>query len=403
MVGRDLRLARRRLDVLAQKFGEAVLRRLEPAVELIRSSGVARCLPRGSDPVTLLESYPGYLCPPPSYAMSLASALSILRPTLPYYLALAKHGLLRLKPDGFELHPSLAAPPVALHMARTMFALGASACIEGYVTSRMLAEGPKVFAFDALTCEALENFDLNVATPDYLQPFPTVVIELPSDYTRQRVVPFEAGTHAPDFVTVRHEPDAGCVLITMHLTSHQVLTRLLKLDPAWSLEETWEKGARSWDGKDSLGMTSEEVALGSALSKLALNVCLLATAYGVRCLGPDNPSHYERLKRYAVLARKRGREQQARAEMEVKLCPMQYAFAQEVTLYQKEHGEAHESAHGTGGWTVCPHWRRGHWRSQPCGAGRQERRRVAIPSVLVNAHLFAGAASDTTATYRVHG
>jgi hypothetical protein len=278
--------------------------------------------------------------------MNLASALSVLRPTLPYYLALTRHGLLRLKSDGFELHLSLSAPPLALEMARTMFVLGASSCIEGYVTSRMLAEGPKVFAFDSLTCEALENFDLNDSTADYLQPFPTVVIELPPGYTRKRVVPFEAGTHAPDYLVVRHEPDAGCVLVTMHLTSHQVLTRLLKLDSPWTLEEMWEKGARSWDGKDTLGMTPEEVALGSALSKLALNVCLLATAYGVRCLGPANPSHHERLKRHAKLARKRGREQQEKAEMELKTAPLRYAFAQEVTLYQKEPGEVREGAMG---------------------------------------------------------
>src|SRR5664279_5399627 len=97
--------------------------------------------------------------------------------------------------------------------------------------SRTLAEGPKVFAFDALTCEALENFDLSVSTADYLQPFPTVTIELPQDYAKKRVVPFDAGTHAPDYLVVRHEPSAGCVLVLMHMTSHQVLTRLLKLDP----------------------------------------------------------------------------------------------------------------------------------------------------------------------------
>jgi hypothetical protein len=56
--------------------------------------------------------------------------------------------------------------------------MGASACTETYVMSRTLAEGPKVFTFDALTCEALENFDLNVATADHLQPFPSVVIQL---------------------------------------------------------------------------------------------------------------------------------------------------------------------------------------------------------------------------------
>jgi hypothetical protein len=335
--------------------------------------------------------------------MSFANALSVLRPTLPYYLALTKYGLLRLTEHSFEFHPHPAAPPLALEMAKAVFTLGASSCIESYATSRMLAEGPKVFAFsDALTCEALENFDLSVSTADYLQPFPTVVIELPPGYTRQRAVPFEAGTHAPDFVIVRHEPQAGCVLLAMHLSSHQVLTRLLKLDPAWTLEEAWEKGKRTWGGRDTLGLTPEETVLGSALSKLALNVCLMATAYGVKCLGPANPAHYERVKRYATLARKRGREQQEKAEMEVRMMPVRYAFAQEVTLYQKEAGEVRTEGNG-GGWTVSPHWRRGHWRAQVCGPGRQERRRVAIPSVLVNGHLFLGSPADTVATYRVRG
>jgi hypothetical protein len=228
------------------------------------------------------------------------------------------------------------------------------------------------------------------------------VIELPADYTRKQVVPFEEGSHAPDFMIVRHEPEAGCVLVTMHLTSHQVLTRLLKLDPSWSLEEMWAKGARTWDAKDTLGMTPEETALGSSLTKLALNVCLMATAYSVKCLGAANPSHHERLKRYSKLARKRGQEQLEKAEMEVRMMAVRYAFAQEVTLYRRErvvdqHGD------GEGGWTVSPHWRRGHWRSQPFGAGRSERRRIAIPSVLVNGHLFVGSHADTMATYRVRG
>jgi hypothetical protein len=203
------------------------------------------------------------------------------------------------------------------------------------------------------------------------------------------------------FVIVRHEPGAGCVLLAMHLSSHQVLTRLLKLDPAWTLEEMWEKGKRAWGAGDTLGMTPEEAALGSALSKLALNVCLLATAYGVRCLGPANPSHHERLKRYARLAQKRGRDQQEKADLEVRLVPLRYAFAQEVTLYRREAGEVRTEGNGGGGWTVSPHWRRGHWRWQPCGPGRQERRRVAIPSVLVNGYLFLGTPADTVARYRV--
>jgi hypothetical protein len=97
--------------------------------------------------------------------MSLASALNVLRPTLPCYLALTRYSLLRLTKDSFEFQPHPAAPPLALRMAQAVFTLGASSCTESYVMSRTLAEGPKLFAFDALTCEALENFDLSVVPP----------------------------------------------------------------------------------------------------------------------------------------------------------------------------------------------------------------------------------------------
>jgi hypothetical protein len=107
------------------------------------------------------------------------------------------------------------------------------------------------------------------------------------------------------------------------------------------------------------------------------------------------------LQKYAKLARKRGQEETVKAEMEVRMAPVRYAFAQEVTLFHRETGSV--EGNGTGGWTVSPHWRRGHWRWQACGVGRQERRRVAIPSVLVNSHLFAGTPSDTMTTYRMKG
>jgi hypothetical protein len=102
--------------------------------------------------------------------MSFANALNILRPTLPCYIALTKYGLLRITKDCFEFHPHPAAPPVAVEMAKAVFTMGASSCTESYVMSRTLAEGPKLFAFDALTCEALENFDLSVSTADWEMP-----------------------------------------------------------------------------------------------------------------------------------------------------------------------------------------------------------------------------------------
>ncbi len=56
--------------------------------------------------------------------MSFASALSVLRPTLLYYVALTKYGLQRITQDRFEYHPNPAAPPIALEMARAVFTAG---------------------------------------------------------------------------------------------------------------------------------------------------------------------------------------------------------------------------------------------------------------------------------------
>ena len=45
-----------------------------------------------------------------------------------------------------------------------------------------------------------------------------------------------------------------------------------------------------------------------------------------------------------------------------------------------------------GGSAVAPHWRRGHFRMQPCGPGWQERKLIFVAPVLINAeHLQGGA------------
>jgi hypothetical protein len=46
---------------------------------------------------------------------------------------------------------------------------------------------------------------------------------------------------------------------------------------------------------------------------------------------------------------------------------VRYAFAQEVTLYHREQVTDHQEVGEKGGWTVTPHWRRGHWRAQRAG------------------------------------
>lgn len=55
---------------------------------------------------------------------------------------------------------------------------------------------------------------------------------------------------------------------------------------------------------------------------------------------------------------------------------------------RSEHGED-DDMHIAGGGTMPPHWRRAHWRMQVCGVGRQDRKLVLVPRVLVNADKLA--------------
>lgn len=102
---------------------------------------------------------------------------------------------------------------------------------------------------------------------------------------------------------------------------------------------------------------------------------------GSQCLGPANPSPYERLKRYGRLTCKRGREQQAKAELELQTATLQYAFAQDVSwtsarrwmLVPSRTGLAHGQWRRTGGGATGGLSRAvqldrsgGGWPSRPC-------------------------------------
>jgi hypothetical protein len=322
--------------------------------------------------------------------MSFAGYVNFVRPVLPDLLDAARFGLL----DYTEVVDDPAAPSGARNYARRLAGAEPAQVASCWLQARTFFEGPKVFAFDALTCEALENFTLSVPAEDYRQPFPCVVIQLPEGYAARRVVPFEDGGGKPDFLIVGTFPVeglGGVVLLNIHMSGGKESGDLLELEPGKTLEELLG---------DSRPFSSEGIAnLRMSMLRLALNVCLLATNLGARRLGPANPSHFKRLAERVRKNKKHNKDRQDRAELQA--APVLYAFDREVTLFHKEPGAgAHGGGNGEGA-KKAPHWRRGHWRSQPVGEGRRQRKLVMIPSVLVNADRFLGAPSDTTTTYRV--
>lgn len=58
---------------------------------------------------------------------------------------------------------------------------------EVYITMKLLTEGIKVFNVDRQNLEAMEKIDINILLSDYCQPFSTIVIEFPEDFSEKKL------------------------------------------------------------------------------------------------------------------------------------------------------------------------------------------------------------------------
>lgn len=321
------------------------------------------------------------------------------------YVESARHRIIDIRYQDakicYEHNPTPKAPEASA-LALVAMQNGLSAITEMYVMGHFLLEGPKFFSFDARDCEALEHFDLDLPSSEYAQPFPTLMIKLPSDYAQHRIVPFEHGQHKPTDIIIRHDRAINRIMILMRMSSTQVLTRIIRLDQPNSIEEAWKESCRLWEGEEkTLDVNKDEEELSDALCRLALSANLMSMVYGTRRVGPDNPSHFDRLQRHLKVATKsRESERIARATWEVETLPIRYSFSQEVKLYKTERHEEKERGMPTGK-HVKPHWRRGHFREQRHGIGLTQVKRIAIAAVLVNADYFLGDKGASSASYEV--
>ena len=326
----------------------------------------------------------------------------------------ARHGLIRLAngPDGdvrFDFTPD-PRYPAATALARDAARHGLGDAVHVYLLGQFYAQGPKTFSFSARDCEALENYRLDLPAREYAQPYPTLMIPLPRDYTCRRVVPFrrtrEAGgaapadTQTPVALLLHRDIDLNRVFVRTQMSTGFSTIESFAMDTPDRLEDMLARRPGVWKtANHGVVIGPEEAALTTALARLGLTACLLMMRFGTRPLGPDNPRHGERLRRHLQAARRsKDPERIARATWELRALPVRYGFAQDVRLYTAERRAAGPAGAGV---TVPPHWRRGHYRRQPCGAGGRERKQVVIKAVLVNAHLLLGDRAATSAAYTV--
>jgi len=260
----------------------------------------------------------------------------------------------------------------------------ATTLAELWAWSGLYNEGIKVFTPTATEIEALMRVDPNDNPDDFRHPFDTFAIAFPDD--------FMTGNLSEDFgspagAIARLDPKSRCYVLSIVSTGEVGITSNVVISNPGSYFE--RKSLMKWDDCDE-----KETDFATNCRTMALNTAMLLTRYGLRAIGPANPDRAAKLRE--KLAGKLPDSARRSNERELRMMPMIYGFSQQIKIYEDKRGES--PTPGNGETRLTPHWRRGHWVNQPCGAGSKDRKVIFRPAVLVNDHLFGGKLSDTRVT-----
>lgn len=267
---------------------------------------------------------------------------------------------------------------------------------------QLLAEtfgcGPKVFEVGQLDFEMMMQTDVNISMSDYVQPFRTVVIQFPEAFCKNRTVDTLPGNnfpefHEPSFAILYHEPEHGMIVFGLFFSSATSIKTGFALEPDSCVEETIKQVMKT-PFTDSLGTTERESQLFVDCFRGCLNYCLLLDEVGIfhKSRNPSIQHSWEQQakSKNTIVAEK--------AKHNLRFAPELYGLKQNVKLYREVESSSQLETQPTGR-TVSPHHRRGYYRMQRFGPGRQEKKRIRIAPVFVNKKLFLGNLSNTSAVY----
>jgi hypothetical protein len=278
----------------------------------------------------------------------------------------------------FPTDPALLKFHQLIPLLRKLVEVQSPRLFELYTYSKALAEGPKLLRPTADQCEALEYVDVNVSFDDYVQPFPTFLLELPEAYRQTLTARF--GFECPQLVVTHHDARTKYIL-SFRSTNGAGHTTYQIMSPRWKTVEEALR-FREDEGKD--------LAQSEVIQRVVLNFGLLMTHFGVRVRGPVDPASHAKRTRNARRQNQRKADRARRLlDAEINLIE----FEQDVVVYGRQ-DSARSDSEGDGS-TRRPHWRRGHFRRQPCGRGRSSRKLIYVKPVYVNVHRFQGDLADT--------
>lgn len=278
---------------------------------------------------------------------------------------------------------------------------GISGIEECHCCAHFMAEGPKIFRPTVEQCAVLQQVQPRLTVGEYRQPYPTMAVELPDRYrhwlqtrlTEQSSAGPLTQLAEPVAVILHHEPEIPALYSSVAWSSGFSMVRTMHHFSGFAtIAAIFEANEPINPG--SLPVEEQEAAITLRVLRVAINCLLLLTQYGCRAVGPDNPSHRARLARYLEKAQKR-RDGIDEAERNLRHVPLVYDFAQHVALHEERPARLSDEQRA-GGWSVKPHWRRGHMRRQPFGPGRAERKLVFIRPVLIHKETMPAAGKLTT-------
>jgi hypothetical protein len=184
-----------------------------------------------------------------------------------------------------------------------------------------------------------------------------------------------------------HPPPVTTIWVDVLYSSGKInRLALLPSDPTIEAGIIREFGDDSYAPADASLLPDRLVTAG--VLRLAVNAMLLLTEFGCKRLGPANQSHYQRLERHVLVARKTGQGLDE-ARRNLRLVPQLFALPHDIVLYERE-GRPDSGSHADSPSHRRPHWRRGHWKMHAHGPGRGQRKRIFIPPTLVNRKLLCG-------------
>lgn len=337
--------------------------------------------------------------------ISCSQFLAILRQDAVHYEDLARKQAVRPRGENGNLYVDLyrdaltpatqqwlAAGPIS---SRELLAL--------WLQAEIVLHGPKLFQPTLEQCLVLEQVAPRIASSDYAQPFPVMVVEFPERYRQQRSCPaqseFFVGTHEPEGVIIGFAPPPVSALGVEVLFSSGNMIRSGITPGDTTIEEriAREFGEDSYADADPITVPERMVLAGAV--RVAVNSMLLLAEFGCRSLGAANPAHHRRLEHFRDVARKHKRGLDD-AERNLRFSSQLYGLAQEVVLHEDAGRGEVDGCGGEREGPRRPHWRRGHWKMHAFGVGRSERKRIFIKPVFVNRHLLHEQRSMAT-SYRI--